>query len=462
MVLIGLCVATHAHANPIQILAASSLTDAMKESTRGHDVSLRFGASGRIAHQVLVGAPIDIVALAHPLWLAELQDHGVVARSASPLGNRMVVAMRKGNLPTVKNLHTLHHANRIGIGSKGTPAGLYARQALEAVGLSNSLSAQLHQSSNVRAVLAHLVAETTDAAFLYQTDVAIQTNIEPRFVIEPGLHDSILISFVLTTSGEQNPAAVALFEELQSTKILDMFIRRGFTKVQPTVETVHPSTPSAVSLQTKPVQLSLWVGALSVLFSLLPALGIGWLLARRDFFGKSIVSTLCLAPLVLPPVVTGWLLLQVLIAVDLPIAFTRWAAVLAASVVGFPLLLILTRQAIESVDVRYPKLAESLGLHPVAAFVRVTLPMALPGIAAGCVLAFARALGEFGATAMLAGDHPDETRTLALAVYALTEQPGGTEPAAILVGISVLITLCALVAYERLVWNKRPSHRREW
>ena len=94
-------------------------------------------------------------------------------------------------------------------------------------------------------------------------------------------------------------------------------------------------------------------------------------------------------------------------------------------------------------------------MTPFEAFYRITLPMARPGIAAGCVLAFARALGEFGATAMIAGDQPGETRTLALAVYSLTEQPGGTTPAAILIGFSILITLAALLAYEKLVWRQR-------
>ena len=100
-------------------------------------------------------------------------------------------------------------------------------------------------------------------------------------------------------------------------------------------------------------------------------------------------------------------------------------------------------------------MAQTLGLGRLAAFRRVTLPMALPGIAAGCVLAFSRALGEFGATAMVAGDQPGETRTLALAVYALVENPGGEAEAGRLVVISVAITLLALLVYERLVWRSK-------
>ena len=160
----------------------------------------------------------------------------------------------------------------------------------------------------------------------------------------------------------------------------------------------------------------------------------------------------------LPPVVTGWLLLVGMEAMGLPLAFTRWAAVIAAAAVGFPLLLILIRGAIEAVDRRYELMAQTLGLGRLAAFRRVTLPMALPGIAAGCVLAFSRALGEFGATAMVAGDQPGETRTLALAVYALVENPGGEAEAGQLVIISVAITLLALLVYERLVWRAQ-RHR---
>ena len=142
-------------------------------------------------------------------------------------------------------------------------------------------------------------------------------------------------------------------------------------------------------------------------------------------------------------------------------AFTPWAAVMAAAVVGFPLLMILIRGAIESVDIRYEQQAQTLGLTALDAFRRVTLPMALPGVAAGCVLAFARALGEFGATAMFAGDQPDSTRTLALAVYAATEVPGGDSAAATLVAASIVITLIALLAYERLVWRQR-RRREDW
>jgi molybdate transport system permease protein len=129
----------------------------------------------------------------------------------------------------------------------------------------------------------------------------------------------------------------------------------------------------------------------------------------------------------------------------------------AAAVVGLPFLILSTRNAIEAVDPRYEQLAETLGLHPLSAFLRITLPMALPGLASGCVLAFARGLGEFGATAILASDVPGETRTMALAVFALYEEPGGEDAAQTLVWISVGLCMLALVGYERL---NRTQERR--
>lgn len=449
------CVMTTAQAAPIRIVAAASLTEAITAASDGHATSMNFGSSGRVSAQVLAGAPAEIVALANPQWMKQLKAAGFVDRYTTKLGNQLVVASRKDTALNIQTLTDLKKVERIGIASTSAPAGQYAREALQSVGLLQSLEPQLVNGSNVRSVLTHLQTGAVDVAFVYRTDLSIDPSIKARFVVDPGLHSPIRIPFALTVEGARNPEAIALFDHLQSAEAAAIFLHYGFSQApaSPTPQIRPQPAPTTDGLE--PVGLSMWVGTMSVLLSILPALGLGWLLARRSFRGKALVSTLCLAPLVLPPVVTGWLLLQAVNLLGIPVAFTRWAAVLAASVVGFPLLLILTRQAIESVDIRYPQLAETLGLTPLQAFKRVTLPMALPGIAAGCVLAFSRALGEFGATAMIAGDQPDETRTLALAVYALAEQPGGMEPAARLVLISLVLTLIGLFVYERLVWRQR-------
>ncbi len=214
------------------------------------------------------------------------------------------------------------------------------------------------------------------------------------------------------------------------------------------------------------IRLSLVVGLAAAAIGLVPATLVAWLLARGSFRGKSILSALVLAPLVLPPVVTGLLLLRVfgraspiggaLDALGLPVPFTLLGAVIAALVVGFPVYVMTIRGAIEAVDRRYEEVSLSLGVSPARTAWRVTLPLAFPGIAAGLVLAFARGLGEFGATAIIAGNMEGRTRTIALAVYALLDAPGDDPRTAQLVGASVALAFAALVGFEALNrWQRR-------
>ncbi len=215
-----------------------------------------------------------------------------------------------------------------------------------------------------------------------------------------------------------------------------------------------------------PVALSLLVGAGATALGLGPAAVCAWVLARRQFRGKSLLSAVVMAPLVLPPVVTGLLLLRVfgratpvgsaMAALGLPVPFSPLGAVLAAAVVGFPLFVMTLRSAFEAVDPRYEELSLSLGVPPRETFRRITLPLALPGLAAGLVLAFARGLGEFGATVVLAGNIEGRTRTLALAVYALLDSPTGEAPARQLVLASLALSFGALAAFEALNrWQRR-------
>lgn len=214
------------------------------------------------------------------------------------------------------------------------------------------------------------------------------------------------------------------------------------------------------------IRLSLTVGACAAGLGFVPAVAVAWLLARRSFPGKSVATALVLAPLVLPPVVTGLLLLrvfgraapigQLFAAAGAPVTFTLLGAVLAALVVGFPIYVMTIRGAFEAVDPRYEEVSLSLGVPPAATFRRVTLPLALPGMAAGVVLAFARGLGEFGATAIVAGNMEGRTRTLALAVYALLDGPGDDPRIGWLAMASVGLSLVALAGFEALNrWQRR-------
>ncbi len=218
------------------------------------------------------------------------------------------------------------------------------------------------------------------------------------------------------------------------------------------------------------VRLSLVVGVVSTVVMLAPAMACAWLLARGRFRGRSLLSGVVMLPLVLPPVVTGLLLLRALgrsaplgsalAAAGWPVPFTLTGAVVAACVVGFPLYVMAIRGAFEAVDPRLEEVSWTLGAPPRRTFLRVTLPLALPGVLAGMVLAFARGLGEFGATAILAGNMEGTTRTIALAVYALLDAPDGEAQVRTLLGASVGLSVVSLVLYEAL--NRRQRRRLEW
>ena len=447
-----------AEAIPVRVAAASSMGPALQQLTASGNVELHLGGSGQLSRQLVAGAPADIVMLAHPEWMDTLIASGLVDGEAvtTRLSNRLVVVSRVDR--PIPHLTALASLNRIGVGAPGVPLGQYTAAALAEVGLQEALVDRLVLGTSARATLAHAHSGAVDAAVVYRSDARAASGVTTHFTVDPGLHGPILYPMALTRAGAARPEARAVYQTLIDEAAMAVYRAHGFVDAAASAKAPATAPPIAVDVAT-PVWRSVWVAAMALMVSLVPALGLGWLLARRQFRGKALLNTLCLSPLVLPPVVTGWLLLVGMEAIGLPLAFTRWAAVIAAAAVGFPLLLILIRSAIDSVDRRYERMAETLGLSSMEAFRRVTLPMALPGIVAGCVLAFSRALGEFGATAMVAGDQPGETRTLALAVYALVESPGGEAAAGTLVLISVAITLIALLVYERLVW--RAQHRVE-
>ena len=209
------------------------------------------------------------------------------------------------------------------------------------------------------------------------------------------------------------------------------------------------------------VALSLRIATVATLVSLPFSIAIATLLARRNFWGKTLVDAIIYLPLVLPPVVTGYLLLITLgrhapvgafLADHFGIVFAfRWTgAVISCGVMAFPLMVRAIRLSIEAIDRRLEDAAATLGAGPFWNFATVTLPLALPGIIAGAMLAFARALGEFGATITFVSNIPGETQTISAAIYTLTQVPGGDSAALSLVVVAVVISLAALVASEWL------------
>lgn len=214
-------------------------------------------------------------------------------------------------------------------------------------------------------------------------------------------------------------------------------------------------------LEIEALELSLLVGVTSIIAALPFALACAWLLARREFWGKSLFDGIVHLPLVLPPVAVGFALLVLfgrngIIGAFLynvfgfTFAFNWKGAALASAVMAFPLMVRAMRLSLEAVDQRLEFAARSLGAGPWRVFATITIPLAVPGIIAGAILGFARSVGEFGATITFVSNIPDETRTLPVALYTLTQIPGSDLPAWRLAGLSVALALAALISSEVL------------
>lgn len=212
-------------------------------------------------------------------------------------------------------------------------------------------------------------------------------------------------------------------------------------------------------LEIEALWLSLRVASWAVLCSLPIGIAMAWLLAWRHFPGKSVLDAVVHVPLVVPPVVVGYVLLVLfgrrgvigswlLETFDVTLAFTWQGAAIASAVMGFPLMVRAIRLSMEAIDPGLEAAARTLGAGPVTVFLTITLPLAGSGILAGAILAFARSLGEFGATITFVSSIPGETRTLPIALYGLAQIPGGEAAAFRIVVISVVLAFAALLASE--------------
>lgn len=224
---------------------------------------------------------------------------------------------------------------------------------------------------------------------------------------------------------------------------------------------LSPAEWQAVALS---LRVALWATAISLPF----AIAVAYALARGQFWGKQALNTLVHLPLILPPVVTGYLLLLTFArggavggwlyeTFGITLAFRWTGAVLAAAIMAFPLLVRAIRLAIEAVDPKLEDAAATLGASRAWAFATITLPLILPGIIAGAVLGFAKAMGEFGATITFVSNIPGQTQTLPSAIYAFLQVPGGEGSALKLVAIAVAVAVLALALSEWL--SRRIAQR---
>ena len=211
-------------------------------------------------------------------------------------------------------------------------------------------------------------------------------------------------------------------------------------------------------MEISAINLSLSVAVSSMLWSLPLAIFVAWLLARKNFYGKSLITGVIHLPLVLPPVVIGYLLLVAMGCIGkylyqwfgLSLGFSWKGAVLSSAVVAFPLVIRAIRLSLENIDIKLEQAAQTLGASAWRVFFTITLPLSLPGVLAGLVLGFARSLGEFGATITFVSNIAGETQTIPLAMYSFIQTPGAEEQTARLCLFAIILSLISLLLSEWL------------
>jgi molybdate transport system permease protein len=471
----------------VLVLAAASTRDAVQEIaadfTRETGVAVEVSPedSGKLATQIAHGAPADLFLSANEKWADFVRDRGLALEVKPLLGNSLVLIVPQGNPAGVHVPQDLSRADvkRIALAGPTVPAGIYARQALTSLNLLAELEKQnkIATGENVRVTLTYVERGEAQAGIVYGSDARLSDRVETVYTFAPVSHEPIVYPLVLLKAAEKKPAARQFYDYLQGSFAAGVFGRHGFTLPESRASAAA-ATATAVTAdrgwfltpgEWSAVWLSLLVSITATIVSLPFGVALGHLLARRQFAGKSVVETVLSLPLVLPPVVTGYLLLVAFGRqgwlgrhledwLGVSLVFTWQGAALASAVMAFPLMVRAIRLAFAEVNFRLELASRTLGVGPLRTFFRVSLPLARRGLIAGTVLAFARSMGEFGATVMIAGNIPGETQTIPLYIYSQLNVPGGMEGSVRLVVVSILIAALALILSE--VLERRGLERR--
>ena len=454
----------------LRLAAAASLDEAaselgaLYEARTGVRVRTVLGGSDTLARQIGHGASIDVFVSADRRTMEELVASGRVHAATPLLGNRLVVVVARDSDAGIGRTEDLLELPRIAIGDPGgVPAGVYAREWLVRCGLWERLEARCVGTEHVRAALAAVEAGNVEAAIVYRTDAAVSDRVRIAYEAPVGESPRVVYPVAVCTGASDVARAGDFVRFLRGEAAAAVFRKRGFERAEAAPDAPVDGRPDpGGGLLPGDLRLMLFTvgaAALAVLVSLPFALALAWALARRRWWGKTLVESLVLLPLVVPPVVTG-LALLILFGrhgplgapleeyLGIQVVFTWKAVVLAMAVVSFPLQVGSIRTALEEIPAPLESAARTLGTRPWRVFFRVSLPLARRGIGSGLLLGFSRALGEFGATVMVAGFIPGLTETLPLAIYRGV-QTGDDRRAWILAGVSVAISVVCVAVVQR-------------
>ena len=465
----------------VAVFAAASLEAPLSELAEryseryGVDVRVSFGGSQALARQIALGAPADVFFSAGAPPMRSLVGEGLVNPEdvASPLSNELVIVAPPALAPSLTSLESLAAPGVEAVAMVNPdlgPAGWYAARALSSAGLRDALRPKTVETGDVRAALAAVSNGVADAGFVYRTDARTAPDLRAAFAVPPSLHPPIRYQ-VAPVTGSANPrAARELAGFLASAEAAAVFAASGFivedSAPPPASAPPPPSRTSALGgIPIRTLAITLQVAIAATLMDIPLALALGWLVVKKRVRGRFILDALASLPLALPPVAIGYALLLVVgpngpvgrVAEELfgaRIVLTWFAAALAAAAVSFPLMARAFMSAMDGVDERTERAARTLGAGPMRVFFTITLPTARRGVLAGALLGFVRALSEFGATIVVAGNVRGQTQTLPLAIYE-NIQLGRDAQTLILAALSIALAVVTIAIHNRLLAGSR-------
>ncbi len=455
----------------LRIGAAASVASVVESiaAERAIEATISVAASGVIATQTLAGAPFDIVVFTDPLWMDRLRDAGLVRAEDRRIvaSNRLVVI--RSRRADDRDDDRLTSGRGVVADPAASPLGERTREALTSLGWTSSLTDRTLRAEDAQATLRLVEIGEADWGVVYASDARTSDRVHVVHEIDAVHHRPITIEAALLVD---DPDARRFFAAVTGEAGRARWASAGFAVPDDVgdAETGDRTGREAddATMPWRAVVISLKVATVAVVAMLPPGIWIAWWLARSRSRWTSVIEAVVALPLVLPPVVVGYVLLRMLgrqgvlgsvlhdhLGID--VAFTWWAAAIASGIMGLPLLVRSARLGFESVDPDLERAAANAGAGRWRTFRRVTLPLAMPGVVAGATLAFARCLGEFGATIVVAGNLPGETRTLALAIWTESRTPGNDERIALLVIVAIALSVVATVVSEWLLrrWRIR-------
>ncbi len=442
----------------LRVAIAASLINAYDElgpafaKGRGLSVDLVVGSSGKLAAQIENGAPFDVYVAADASYVDRVIASGDAIADTRTIyaWGRLVMWSGEGAVPaTLAELGA--GSGRIAVANpEHAPYGRAAREALQASGVWTRLREdnRLVYAANVRQALQFAETGNVDVAL---TALSLVVGGDGDYlVVDEARHQPLAQAAVVCRRSQYPERSRAFLEFLASEPAREVLSSYGLLQ-----QGAAPPPRPQGSVDWQPLWLSFRVAALATLLALLVGVVIAALLAGCSFRGRELVDAVLTAPLVLPPTVLGYYLLVTLgrrswlgetieEVTGSPLVFTVGGAVVAATVGALPLVIKSARAALEGVDPTLSQAARTLGSGPLRTFFVIKLPLAAPGVIAGAMLGFAKSLGDFGATLMVAGDIPGETQTAALYIYDAIQANRGNQAAGM---VAVLSAVAVLVLY---------------